>query len=87
MEIIEIIGLVAGICTSSSVLPQLITTVKKKKSSQVSTAMFIVMLSGNALWVYYGIDKQDIPIVATNIFTICLNIAMLILKFKFKGNK
>lgn len=83
---IEIAGLAAGICTSSSILPQLITTIKKKKASQVSTAMFIVLLSGNALWVYYGIEKKDIPIIATNIFTVCLNIAMLILKFKFKGN-
>jgi MtN3 and saliva related transmembrane protein len=86
MDFIEILGLVAGICTSSSVLPQLITTIKKKKASQVSTLMFIVMLTGNALWVYYGIDKKDVPIIATNIFTICLNVMMLILKYKYKNN-
>ena len=84
MEMIEIVGLAAGVCTSSSVLPQLITTIRKKKAAQVSTAMFVVMLAGNALWVYYGVDKNDIPIVATNTFTVCLNIAMLILKFKYK---
>ncbi|QRR00317.1 SemiSWEET family sugar transporter [Dyadobacter sandarakinus] len=86
MDVIEIIGLVAGICTSSAVLPQLITTVKKKKASEVSMLMFIVMLTGNALWVYYGIDKKDVPIIATNVFTICLNVAMLYLKVKYRNN-
>lgn len=86
MDFIEILGLVAGICTSSAVLPQLITTVKKKKASEVSTLMFVVMLTGNALWVYYGFDKKDIPIIATNIFTVCLNVTMLFLKYKYKDN-
>ncbi|HEV7381594.1 MAG TPA: SemiSWEET transporter [Dyadobacter sp.] len=86
MDFIEILGLAAGICTSSVVIPQLVATVKKKKASEVSTMMFIVLLTGNALWVYYGFDKNDTPIIATNIFTIGLNIAMLFLKFKFKEN-
>jgi len=86
MDFIEGLGLVAGICTSSAVVPQLVTTIKKKKASEVSTIMFIVLLTGNALWVYYGIDKKDVPIISTNIFTICLNIAMLFLKYKYKDN-
>lgn len=86
MDFIEVIGIVAGICTSSAVIPQLVTTIKKKKASEVSTLMFIVLLTGNALWVYYGIDKKDVPIIATNIFTICLNVIMLFLKFKYKDN-
>ena len=86
MDFIEVIGIVAGICTSSAVIPQLVTTIKKKKASEVSTLMFVVLLTGNALWVYYGIDKKDVPIIATNIFTICLNVVMLFLKFKYKDN-
>lgn len=84
MEFIDGLGLAAGICTSASIIPQLVTTIKKKKASDVSAWMFIVLLTGNALWVYYGIDKKDTPIISTNIFTLMLNIAMLILKFKYK---
>lgn len=86
MDFIEILGLVAGICTSSAVLPQLITTIKKKKANEVSTMMFIVMLTGNALWIYYGVDKKDIPIIATNAFTIILNVIMLFLKYRYKDS-
>jgi MtN3 and saliva related transmembrane protein len=87
MDFIEILGIVAGVCTSSSVIPQLIKTVKEKKADDVSLVMFIVLITGNSLWVYYGIDKSDVPIIATNILSILLNCAMLFLKFKYKGGK
>jgi len=86
MGFIEILGIVAGICTSSSIIPQLITTAKKKKAEDVSVFMFIVLMAGNTLWVYYGFSKSDIPIIATNFLSLGLNIAMLILKYKYKDN-
>lgn len=48
MKFIEIIGLVAGICSSASILPQIIKTIKEKKAEEVSVIMFIVMLAGEA---------------------------------------
>lgn len=85
MEFINILGLVAGICTSSSVIPQIITTIKKKKASDVSLVMFVVLMTGNALWIYYGIIKDDFAILATNAFSALLNIVMLVLKYLYRG--
>lgn len=82
----EIVGIVAGLCTSSSIIPQLVKTIRTRKAGDVSLIMFIVLLTGNSLWVYYGIDKGDVPIIATNILSILLNVAMLVCKFKYKGN-
>ncbi len=87
MDFIQILGLVAGICTSSSILPQLIKTFKTKQANDVAVFMFIVMMTGNSLWIYYGFDKSDIPIISTNFLSLALNIAMLILKFKYRNNK
>ncbi len=84
MEFIEILGLVAGICTSSSLLPQLIKTVKTKEAQDVSVFMFIVMLAGNSLWTYYGVAKSDLPIILTNLLALGLNIIMLVLKYKYR---
>ena len=87
MEFIEVLGIVAGLCTSASVIPQLIKTIRTRKAADVSVFMFIVLLTGNSLWVYYGADKGDVPIIATNILSILLNIAMLFFKFKYKSNE
>lgn len=86
-DINEIIGLIAGIFTSSALVPQLVTTIKKKKAQDMSALLFIVMLTGNALWTYYGIKKDDFPIIATNIFSILLNTIMIYLKIRFRNNK
>jgi len=86
MDFIEVVGIVAGLCTSSSVIPQLVKTIKSKKAGDVSVFMFVVLLTGNSLWVYYGAYKGDVPIIATNILSILLNVAMLICKFKYKKN-
>ena len=87
MEFIEILGLAAGVCTSAASIPQIVTTVQKRKAEQVSPLMFAVLLTGNALWVYYGFAKSDLPIIATNIISVILDIVMLILRFKYKHNK
>lgn len=86
MEFVNLLGLFAGICTSSSIVPQIIVTLKKKKSQQVSILMFIVLMTGNSLWIYYGVSKSDVAIVATNILSLVLNIVMLILKFRYRNN-
>jgi MtN3 and saliva related transmembrane protein len=85
--LIKVIGLVAGACTSCALIPQVARTIKTKKASDVSVFMFVVMLTGNSLWVLYGFMKSDLAIILTNLITVGLNITMLFLKVKFKENE
>lgn len=84
METLEILGLVAGICTSTASIPQIVTTIKKKKVSDVSPFMFVVLLAGNLLWTWYGIQKKDLPIIATNLFSVLMDLVMLFLRFRYR---
>jgi len=87
MEAIDILGIIAGICTSSSIIPQIWTTLRKKRAKDVSVFMFIVLMTGNSLWVYYGFEKSDIAIIATNFLALGLNIVMLSLKYLYRNNR
>ena len=78
------IGTIAGILTASSMLPQVIKTIKDKHAADVSIAMLLVLTSGNALWMYYGILKDDYPIIITNCFSVLVNLTMLGLRIKYK---
>jgi len=80
----EIVGLAAGICTALSLLPQIIKIVREKKAQDISLFYLIVLLCGLGLWTYYGFLKDDIPIIATNIFSMLLNIVMIILGSIYK---
>jgi MtN3 and saliva related transmembrane protein len=84
MESTQVIGLAAGICTSAASIPQIVTTIKKKKATDVSPIMFLVLLAGNSLWVWYGIQKSDLPITATNIVSVLLDLGMLFLRFRYR---
>lgn len=87
MESIDMLGIVAGICTSSSIIPQIWTTLRKKRAKDVSVFMFIVLMTGNSLWVYYGFEKSDIAIIASNFLALGLNIIMLSLKYIYRNNR
>jgi MtN3 and saliva related transmembrane protein len=82
----QIIGITAGICTATSLLPQLIKTLKEKKAEELSIAMLLVLLSGVCLWVVYGVLRSDLPIIVTNSFSLLMNITLLIVRFKYKRN-
>lgn len=79
----QVIGLFAGICTSSSLLPQLIKTIRKKEAEDISKLMLFVLMTGVATWIVYGILRDDMPIILTNSFSLLLNITMLVLRFKY----
>ncbi len=81
-----IIGIIAGILTSTSVIPQLVKTIKERKAEDISLIMFFILFSGTALWTYYGVLKDDLPIIITNAFSTLLTTIMLFLKFKFKSS-
>ena len=80
----QVIGLTAGILTASSLLPQLIKTLKEKKAEDVSIGMLVVLQLGVAMWIVYGIKRDDLPIIITNCFSLALNIAMTIVRMKYK---
>ena len=80
----DIVGLAAGICTAVSLLPQIIKMIKERKAQDISLFYLIVLLCGLALWTYYGFLKQDVPIIATNIFSMVLNIVVIILSSIYK---
>jgi MtN3 and saliva related transmembrane protein len=65
----QIIGITAGICTSISLLPQLIKMRKEKQVEDISLFMLLILFMGLALWIYYGMLKIDWPIIVTNSFS------------------
>lgn len=78
------IGIVAGIFTAVSMVPQLVKIIRHKQAEQISIMMIVVLLAGNAAWVYYGVVQEDYPVIITNCFSLVLNIFLVILSVKYK---
>lgn len=85
MEKTQWIGIIAGILTSISMVPQLIKMIKEKKAQDVSLLMLLVLLTGVCLWVWYGFLKNDIPIIASNCFSVLINLLTLYFRIRYKN--
>lgn len=84
MELAGVIGIIAGIFTSASLLPQLIKIIKEKKVEELSIGMFASLMVGLLLWIYYGILRKDMPLIVTNGFSVFLNFFILFFRFKYR---
>ncbi len=84
LDFTTVIGFVAGILTSVSMLPQVIKTFKEKKVEDVSVLMLLVLIAGISLWIWYGIKKEDYPILVTNCISLAINGSMLYLRQCYK---
>ncbi len=87
IETTKIVGITAGIFTSASMLPQVIKMIKEKEAGQVSVVMILLLIAGIVLWVWYGIMKDDYPIIVTNSFALLVNLFMMFLRWKYGGKE
>jgi MtN3 and saliva related transmembrane protein len=74
------VGRFAAACTTSSFLPQVIKAWRTRSTRDVSTCMFTLLVTGNAVWLLYGALIGDLPLVVANLITLGLVATMLALK-------
>ena len=84
MDSITVIGLIAALFTTISLLPQLIKVYKTKSTKDISTGMFALFGGGVLLWFIYGLLIKDLPIIIANSLAFVQSVIILVFKLKFK---
>ncbi|MCG2615116.1 SemiSWEET transporter [Terrimonas sp. NA20] len=87
METEQLIGIVAGVCTGISLVPQLVKIRKEKQAEGTSTVMLITLLLGLGGWIVYGVMRTDYPVIFTNAFSFIINIWIMCLSVKYSRRK
>jgi MtN3 and saliva related transmembrane protein len=67
-----VIGLAAAVCTTGANLPQLKKAWTTRQTDDISMYMLLVLASGLALWVAYGVLQKDIVIILANAISLAL---------------
>jgi MtN3 and saliva related transmembrane protein len=75
-----VIGLAAAVCTTGAILPQLKKAWTTGQTDDISLKMLMVLASGLALWVVYGVLREDIVIILANGISLTLIGGLLYLK-------
>ncbi|MDI1471152.1 MAG: SemiSWEET transporter [Thermodesulfovibrio sp.] len=79
----DLIGTIAGIITTSALIPQAIKIYKTKSAKDVSLAMFVFLGIGILLWFFYGILIKEFPVILANFVSLILISVIILMKIRY----
>jgi MtN3 and saliva related transmembrane protein len=82
MSLAMLIGLAAACLTTVAYAPQAIKTFRTRQTRDISLGMFVLMVTGVALWLIYGLMIGDLPLILANLVTLSLSGTILVLKLR-----
>ena len=77
------VGVAAALCSMGSFLPQVIKIWRERDASSVSLHMYVVTVTGFALWSLYGVLLGSLPLIGSNLVSLCLAATILVLRLRF----
>jgi MtN3 and saliva related transmembrane protein len=80
VDLATAIGALATVASTTSFTPQAWKIIKSRRTSDISTRMYIVTVAGFSLWTVYGVLLMQWPLIVTN--SICLMFSGFILAMK-----
>ncbi|MCC8369306.1 MAG: SemiSWEET transporter [Rickettsia endosymbiont of Oxypoda opaca] len=80
----EIMGYIAGILTTIAFVPQVIKTYQSRSTQNISLSMYIIYCTSVVLWLIYGILINSLPLIITEMITLILSGAILVMKCLWK---
>ena len=84
MDQYTIIGLIAATLTTVAYVPQAIKIIKTRHTKDISLIMYVVLTTGIALWLVYGLVLSNLPMILANSVTLGLSLVILALKIRYK---
>lgn len=80
MDLVTIAGAAAACCSTASFLPQAWRIVRTADTRSLSTRMYVLTVTGFALWLAYGVARREWPLMVSN--GLCFAMSAFILAMK-----
>jgi len=80
----ELIGIVAGILTTSAYIPQTIKVIKSKSAKDFSWIWLIFMIIGILLWFLYGLMLKSLALIFANGISIMSLLTIAVVKYVYR---
>ena len=84
MGIVSLVGYSAAALGIIAFLPQVVKSLKTRKTKDVSFASFSIVAATNFLWTVYGILRNDVPLMIANSIIFISVLIILWAKIKYK---
>jgi len=80
----EALGFIAGLCTTLSLVPQVIKVIRTRQTKDIALGMYILMVVGVFFWLLYGISVRSLSVMVSNSVTLVLSSIVLVYKIREK---
>jgi MtN3 and saliva related transmembrane protein len=77
---IEIVGFIAALLGTCSLVPQVIKILKSKSTVSISLIMYIIIAIDSILWLIYGLTLSLHPLIVQSCITGCCAFIVIITK-------
>tara|TARA_B100001057_G_scaffold494216_1_gene590302 strand:+ start:453 stop:722 length:270 start_codon:yes stop_codon:yes gene_type:complete len=84
---IEIIGLLAASFTTFAFVPQVFKIWKNRNADGVSVLMYVIMLVGISIWLYYGFLIKSLAVITANIISGFLQLFIIVFALIHRKNE
>jgi MtN3 and saliva related transmembrane protein len=85
--LVQIVGVGAALCSTTSFAPQLLKLWREKTGEAVSVRMYALTVTGFSLWSVYGLLLGSWPLVLSNVISLALSCAILLLKLRYRDRE
>ncbi len=82
MNYITVIGLIAAVFTTSSLIPQMVQIHRTKETRDLSLIMLVMFATGIFLWLVYGVLTNALPIMLANSIAFASSIYIIVMKIR-----
>ena len=81
-DLVSALGAAAAFCTTAAYFPQLVRAWRTRSTRDISLPWIVLLVTGVALWLAYGVLIGDGPLIAANGVTLCFTVSILYLKLR-----
>ena len=78
-------GVIAGVCSMLSFLPQIAKILRERDASAVSLRMYAVTIVGFICWTIFGLLTKSLPVAIANAVCLVLVCTIFVLRLRFGG--
>ena len=84
MTLLSILAVIFGALSGIANLPQAIKIFRTKSAKDISITTYALLLSGAIVWILYGFEIMNYPVIITNILG-AINISLVIVGWSMYG--
>lgn len=80
--LVNTFGVIAGLCSMASFVPQIIKMLRERKADGVSLRMYAITIVGFSCWTTFGVLGGSWPVAVAN--GICLGLVIVIFALRLR---